>query len=158
MRAAKDVVNPHELTLDHLEFAPDALAVLMRIARALERLASHGRQPDLPPLSPPASELLGLEALALHLGVSKRWVQRHVRPTFRSSPRGRSWYRISDVEEQIRAADLTAPISRRGSSEGVDEPRIRYPNRRAVVSSSAEVQDVERELRSKLATPPRRTP
>lgn len=46
-------------------------------------------------------KLLGKRDVADRLGVSCRWIERHLRPTLQARRGGRSWYRWSDVVEQV---------------------------------------------------------
>ena len=152
MSAANSPDRQHDqLSSDHVTHA-DTLAVLVRIALALERLGSALRAPDRPVDLGPAHDLFSLDRIATHLGVSKRWVQRHLRPTIRSGPRGKAWYRLEDVEAQVvcRGASTTPNASRdaRTSARG---PLSKSPR-----PSSDEVAAVESELRLGLAKPARR--
>jgi hypothetical protein len=71
-------------------------AILDALAR-IEGLLANG-QP-----AADGDELLDRRAVAAWLGVSTRWVARHLSPTAQPQRGGRAWYRRSDVERQLEA-------------------------------------------------------
>ncbi len=93
----------------HLTVEHEILEALGRIEKALAM-----------PLRPtsPAPDLLDRREVAAWLGVSTRWVERHLRPTSQPRAGGRAWYTRADVEDQMRALrphGAAPPLPRRRS-------------------------------------------
>lgn len=69
---------------------------------------------SLPPqdLAADPSGMMSRQQVAKWLGVSVRWVERHVTPLAQKSRRGRAWYSASDVQRQIVAFTVkkTEPV------------------------------------------------
>lgn len=156
MSAARDSDAPHDCYADDLNPRSDTLAVLVRIALALERLGAALQVPVPHAETGPAHDLFSLDRIAEHLGVSKRWVQRHLRPTMRSGPRGKAWYRLADVEAQVACCATPAePEARRGAPSRA-RGSVGRARSTTLRPSSAEVAAVEEALRAGLAKPTRR--
>lgn len=140
-----------------LGLASDAsVAAIRRIADALERIAA--RLDVLVPLSvvPTSSsgdDLVSMDELCARLGTSKRWVQRHIKPTARASARGRAWYRLSDVEAQIALGPAVVDRGNKKRARGV--PTVARDM--SASSSAPEVLDVERRLRMSVSSQRKRT-
>lgn len=132
---------------------PSAAPYLRRITIALERIADSlaSRAPSSDANTKVDHGLLDTAGVAAHFGVSTRWVQRHVRPSFRAAGRGKKWYRLEDVEQRLAAH---APV---------DVARPTRPSKKRVGDASdmrrtqpeAEIAEVERRLRASVTKPRR---
>lgn len=145
----------------NIETHPSSLRDLVdAIDRA--RLAIEGVRDAILGLAAPRPEveadpLLDLDALAAHLGVSTRWVQRNLRPSLRASARGKGWYRMSDVEAQLGVIG-SAPMTRtRSRARAAKTPSANTTSTVSRVESPNEIAELEAKLRASLAKPTRRS-
>jgi hypothetical protein len=98
-----------------------------------------------------ASALLSRQQVASWLKVSKRWVERHLRPWSQPQSRGRAWYTHADVQEQLsRLNERIKPRSARTPS--AESPARRKARAGAskevkVTQADHEVQSIESRLR-----------
>ena len=97
------------------------------------------------------SALLSRRQVAEWLVVSKRWVERHLRPSAQAAPRGRAWYSRRDVEEQLAkmSVRLTSGDGRirtvaPGAEGRLATQRLDRPKRSA---HARRVSEIETELR-----------
>lgn len=87
--------------------------------------------------------LLTKAGVARRLGVSTRWVERHLTPTAQPARRGRAWYAEEDVERQL------ASWRRDAEARASAAPRSRR-ERRGTVAQDARAKEIEDELRRDL--------
>lgn len=129
----------------------DIASSLRRIADALERALSPRSAHTLP--SSPDAEVVDIRQLATLLAVSTRWVQRHLRPSFRASTRGKAFYRVADVEAQLAVAApaKTARTTTRAKPKPITTTSTTVPRREA----EADIAAVEARLRAAMTTPRR---
>lgn len=124
--------------------------VLARIADALELIASSLSRENQGRVDSRHETLLSRAEIARVLGVSVRWVDRHLTPSHRATPGGRAWYRRADVEAQLTTS---------GAGVDVAAPRLgskRRSSRTPASSVDADVREVEAQLRASLAKPKRK--
>lgn len=135
----------------------DTLDALHRVAIALEGILDAIASNKRIVAATSTDGLMSQDELAEQLGVSSRFVQRHIAPSLRTGPRGKKFYRLRDVEEQL-AASTTPAIDRSNgpqrtrSTRGIANPS---PAPREV---SAEVGAIEAKLRASLNKPRRKSP
>lgn len=113
----------------------EAIRLLTRAVHLLERIAQVSTQ------SATSSQMLTKSELAKRLGVSTRWVERHVSPSSQPVRRGRAWYSLELVMRQL--GDLDLRRSTRGPKP-TGSPANRHGARDAVARG------VERDLRRSL--------
>lgn len=133
MKDGDDVAAPGEVAVP-FGWRPQSdwmiLVELRRIREVLLKQTEHER-------------LLTKAQAAKRLGVSVRWIERHVKPVAQASARGRAWYSEADIERQLasRATGDTAtstPRPRRSTTK----PQTRPVSTRA--------REIEAELRRDL--------
>ncbi len=96
-------------------------------------------------VAPPT--LLDRRAVAEWLGVSTRWVERHLVPSLRARVGGKSWYRPDDIEKQLEIGQPCTSSAPRAGRAARSAP---------CASSSREALEVEAQLRASLAKPKRK--
>lgn len=123
----------------------EMLVLLRRIADGIERLV---------PLHEPDNVRLTKKEVAATLGVSTRWVERHLVPTDQVVG-GKSWYLRDDVEAQLarlngasgrrvqRSAHAAAPAATRRRRRKHPPP----PERASDHSNASRVAEIEQRLR-----------
>lgn len=93
--------------------------------------------------APTREKLLTKQEVARQLGVSTRWVERHIVPIAQPTRRGRAWYSAEDVEHQLASWRHDAE-ARTGRSPAPRKPRAAAPTR------DRRAKEIEAELRRDL--------
>lgn len=136
----------------------DLVDALDRTRRAIESVRDAIARLTVPDASDVRDPLLDIDALAARLGVSTRWVQRHLRPSLRASARGKGWYRLSDVETQLAVMEeprTSRPRTKARSSPTTKSTPTKPVLRRAEAPDA--IAEMETKLRASLSNPTRRT-
>jgi hypothetical protein len=99
-------------------------------------------------------ELLDRASVAVWLGVSSRWIARHLTPTSQPRRGGRAWYRRDDVERQLEAlrpSKAAAPTPTKKALATVRRARGAPP-------VPPQVTEIEARLRESAANGPQEAP
>jgi hypothetical protein len=99
-------------------------------------------------------ELLDRASVAVWLGVSARWVARHLTPTSQARRGGRAWYRRDDVERQLaalRPSKAAAPTPKKKPLAKVRRDGVAPP-------VPPQVTELEARLRASAANGPPKAP
>ena len=80
---------------------------------------------------------------AKRLGVSTRWIERHLKPVAQASARGRAWYSDADIERQLASRATGSVI---GSASTLRRSKVKPQTR----PTSNRAKEIEAELRRDL--------
>src|SRR5688572_29043656 len=87
-----------EQSAEHVD-DDERTALLKRVVMLLEHIAARLGGSE----APRDEQLMTKAEVARRLGVSTRWVERHLAPSSQPARRGRAWYSADDVETQLAA-------------------------------------------------------